>query len=603
MTDATIVFLVLGAVVVLFVWNKFPVEVVALGSALALAGAGVISAEETVVGFGSTTVVFIAALFVVSEGLDATGVTTWVGQALVARVGESRVRLMVLTMLLVALLTALISVNGSVAALLPMAVVMAVRVGRSPSELLIPLAFAAHAGSMLALTGTPVNILVSDAAIELGFEGFSFFEFALAGIPLLVGVVVIILVLGPYLLPKRQPKTIKRNLSDHARVLYEQYVLDDRSIPLKVGRKSVLVDTAVSDLDLSPYPGASLVSVKHADPQEEDGARVFAAGDVLIVVGDAEDVKRLAHELGLTFDAVGPFGPGHALVTREIGVVEVVIPPRSALIGEAAFPGMVTESGEFIILGIQRRGETLEGDDIILSSGDVLLLQGMWAAIDERIESDPDVLVVDAPGEVRRQIVPMGAGAQVALAILVGMVVLMATGWTSSSTAALLAAGALIVSRVLTIEQAYRSVSWTTVVLVGGMMPLSNAMYSSGAATTLADYLVSWVGDMGPHAMLIGLFLLTAALGQLISNMATVLVVIPVAISAAADMGLSVRPVLMSLTIAAAAALLTPVATPANLMVMGPGGYQFGDYWKLGLPLLAWFFVISVFWVPVVWPF
>jgi len=172
-----------------------------------------------------------------------------------------------------------------------------------------------------------------------------------------------------------------------------------------------------------------------------------------------------------------------------------------------------------------------------------------------------------------------------------------------AAVAGLLAAIAMILTRVLTIEEAQRGISWTTVVLVGGMISMSTAMVSSGAAGLLADRLVDIVGDAGPHALLLGLFLLTAVLGQLISNMATALIVIPIAISAAADMDVSAKPVLMAVTVSAAASFLTPVATPANLMVMGPGGYRFSDYWKLGLPMLVLFGVVAVLLVPVFWPF
>ena len=169
--------------------------------------------------------------------------------------------------------------------------------------------------------------------------------------------------------------------------------------------------------------------------------------------------------------------------------------------------------------------------------------------------------------------------------------------------AALLAAGAIVLSGVLTMRQAYQSISWTTVILVGAMIPLSTAIQQTGAADDIAKALVDVVGGAGPYVLLLGLFILTAVFGQLISNMATALVVIPIAVTAAADLGVSSRPVLMSLTVAAAASFLTPVATPANLMVMGPAGYRFGDYWKLGLAMLLLFMVVAVFLVPVFWPF
>jgi di/tricarboxylate transporter len=216
---------------------------------------------------------------------------------------------------------------------------------------------------------------------------------------------------------------------------------------------------------------------------------------------------------------------------------------------------------------------------------------------------DPDVLVVDAPLDVRRQVLPLGPGARRTLLIVAAMVVLLATGAVPPAVAGLLAAGALVLSRVLTMELAFRGINWTTIVLVGGMIPLSTAMRQSGAADDIADALARIVGDSGPYPLLIALFVITAVLGQLISNTATALVLIPVAVSAASELDVSVRPVLMSMCVATSAALLTPVATPANMMVMGPGGYRFGDYAKLGLPLLAWYFVIAVGLVPLIWRF
>jgi di/tricarboxylate transporter len=183
------------------------------------------------------------------------------------------------------------------------------------------------------------------------------------------------------------------------------------------------------------------------------------------------------------------------------------------------------------------------------------------------------------------------------------MVVLLATGAVPAAVAGLLAAIAMILTGALTVEQAYRGINWTTVILIGAMMPLSTAMDQSGAANLLADALVSLVGDAGAYALVAGLFVLTAILGQLISNTATALIIIPISVAAATEIGVSPQPVLMSVAVAAAASFLTPVATPTNLMVMGPGGYQFGDYWKLGLPMMLWFFVVATFLVPVVWPF
>jgi di/tricarboxylate transporter len=520
MSDESITFLVLAATVAVFVWDRLPVALVAVGVALSLWATDVLSLEQALAGFGDPTVIFIASLFVLSEALDASGVTSWLGQELIERSGDSRTRVLVLMMLLVAVLTALISVNGSVAALLPVVAVMAVRLRRSPAQLMLPLAFGAHAGSLLALTGSPVNVIVSESADEAGVGRFGFFEFALVGAPLLVGTIAIVVLLGERLLPTRKVRAMTRDFSDLARTLVDQYALEE-------------------------------------DPD--------------------------------------------TLVSRRSGLAEVVVPPRSALVGETVFPGMVTESGDLVVLAVMRKGEEV-ASEIELAVGDTLLLQGTWGALEYHLD-DPELLVVDRPDLVRRQAVPLGPGAKRSLVVLAAMVALLVSGAVPPVVAGLLAAGAIVVTRVLTIDQAYRGIAWTTVVLVAGMIPLSTAMTETGAAQKLADALANAVGGLGPHALLLGLVLLTVVLGQLISNMATALIIIPVSISAAAEQDVSAKPFLMAVCVAAAASFLTPVATPANLMVMEPGGYRFGDYWKLGLPLLALFGAVAVLLVPVIWSF
>jgi di/tricarboxylate transporter len=599
MSDAAISFIVLGAVVVLFVWNRLPVEVVALGSALTLYATGVLSLGQTFAGFGDPVVLFIASLFVVAEALDSTGVTAWACQQLARHTGESRTRTLVLTMLLVAGLTALISVNGAVAALLPMAVILAVRQGRSPSTLAMPLAFAAHAGALLALTGTPINVIVSDAAADAGGRPFGFFEFALVGVPLLAGVVTIAVLFGRRLLPNRMPSTIPVDLSHHARTLTKQYRLDENAFRLEVEAASPFVGVPAASVNLAHHPELTLLGVQTAGRSGR-----LEAADVLIVRGDPEAVTRFARAARMTF-LPGPVA-GHiagALLDREYGVAEIMVGPRSELVGASVFPGMVGRDGDLVILAVQRKGYDQGPAETVLAVGDTLLVQGTWQALDRAADTDRGLLPVDSHEAVRRQAVPLGPGARRAIVVLALMVVLLATGVVAPVVAGLLAAGAMIVLRVLTMAQAYRGISWTTVIIVGAMIPMATAIEQSGAADTLARGLVSVVGAGGPHALLLGLFLLTATLGQMISNTATALIVTPVALAAAADIGVSVQPVMMSLTVAAAAAFLTPVATPANMMVLGPGGYRFGDYWKFGLPMLIWFGIVAVLVVPVFWRF
>ncbi len=520
MTHSAITLVVLAATVALFVWDRLPVAVVALVVPLTLWATGVLDLGTAMGGFGDPTVLFIGALFVVSAALDATGVTAWVGGVAMRLSGEGGTRLMVIIMLMVAALTALISPNGSVAALTPVVVAIAVRRGRSPSELLLPAAFSAHAGSLLMITGSPVTVVIADYVEAAGGGRLGLFSVAAVGVPLVLITIVMAVLFGARLVPQRSPGNALRDLGGHGATLSDHYGLD-------------------------------------AAPESVMG--------------------------------------------RAVGVAEFMIPPRSDFIGDLAYPGMVTESGQLVVAALHRKGQDVPGR-LLLAPGDSMLLQGPWEALTAAAQ-DPNILAVDDPDSVRRQAVPLGPGAKRALGVLAGMVVLLATGVVPAPVAGILAALAMVLLGVLKVDEAYRGISWTTLILVGGMMSLSAAMVSSGAAQTLAEGLVSLVGGFGPHALLVGLFLITAIMGQLISNMATALIVIPIGLSAAESMGVSPVPVLLSVAVFAAGALLTPVATPANLMVMEAAGYRFGDYWRLGLPLLVFYGLVGVLLVPFIWPF
>lgn len=601
MSPAAISLLVLAAVVVLFVWNRLPVEVVAIGSAMVLYFTGVITMPEMLAGFGDATIVLIAALFVVSEGLEATGVTTWVGQVLLKGAGESSRRLVVLTMVLVAALTAVINLNGAVAALLPMVIVIAVRKGISPSKLLMPLAFAGSAGSLLFLTGSPVNVIISENAEAAGVGKFGFAEFAIVGVPLVVGTIALIAMFGSRLLPERVSEHLPPDLSAHGDTLTRQYALD-RVIHLRVRPESPLVGTARGELELGQHSGITVVTVTEDATSSPVSDGDHQSRDRLTVVGDRDVALRFAEEYGLDVEAtLTNTDVAGKLIDRGNGAVEVMISPRSRLVGEPVRAGRVVD-GRVVILAVQRQGEDRGGESTVLRAGDLLLLEGPWDELAAGIKRD-GFLVVNDPDLVKRQAVPLGKRSARAIAILAAMIAVMATGLMAPVLAALLAAGAMIVLRVLTIEQAYRRISWTTVLLVAGMIPLSTAIRTSGAGEQIAEIMVDAVGGASPTVFLAALFLLTVVFGQLISNTATALVVIPIAVSAAAQLDISARPVLMCVCIASAAAFLTPVATPANMMVMDPAGYRFGDYWKLGLPMIGLFFIVAVGLVPLIWSF
>ena len=600
MNEATLTLLTLAGVVVLFVSNRVPVEIVAVGSALVLYALGIISLTEALAGFADPAVLLIGALFVVSEGLDATGVTTWVGQAVVSRAGTGVRRLLLFTMLLSAGLTALIGLNGAVAALLPMTIVMAMRRSLQPSRLLMPLAFAGSAGSLLLLTGSPVNVVISDAANNAGVGAFGFAEFAIVGVPVVIGTLAIVLLFGDRLVPQRTSEVLPPDLSEHARTLVEHYSIEN-VVHERVTDDSDLIGQPRIGVDLTGYPGVSVITVAD-DSGRPTSEGALEPGDRLTVLGDVDVALQFAVDHGLDVAEVrSKEDVAEGLISPDGGAAEVVIPPRSGLVGRTVQPGQVINGG-LVILAVSRNDRPLGPEPVALLVGDTLLVEGPWGLLDE-VEDNKDVLVVDSPELVRRQAVPLGPHSTTALVILGVMVLLLTTGVIPAVVTAMLAAGAMIVLRVLTMEKAYRGIAWTTLLLVAGMIPMSTAITNSGAGDLIATAVVDSVGSFGPTALLAGLFVITVIFSQLISNTATALVMIPIAVAAAGQLDISARPVLMSLCVGAAVAFLTPVATPVNMMIMRPAGYRFGDYWKLGLPLVLLFGVVAVLWVPIVWPF
>ncbi|WLB56599.1 SLC13 family permease [Bradyrhizobium japonicum] len=601
-----ITFAIIATMVLLFVSNRVPVAVVALSATLVLYATGILELSEALAGFGDTTILFIASLFVVSASLDSSGVTTWAGQVLIRYAGESRTRLLVLSMLLVAFLTALIGSGGAVAALLPVLVIVSVRLKRPPAQLMMPLAFASYSGSMLVLTGSLVNVLLSDAASDVGLAPFGFFEMTVIGVPLLAGTVAIVILFGDMLLPVRTSREMPEDLSHHSRMLTEQYKLFDQVYQLEITAASpyrgTLQAVLESRLERENHPELSFIAIRPRRQNSISWQHSLVEGDRLIMRGEQAAMDAFAEQHGLTpcQETIGKMR--EALFNDSHGFSEVVLPPRSRLIGETVFPGMVTESGDLIILGVQRGGENLGPGEAVLAAGDTLLLQGRWEALEE-YGRDPNVLVVAAPDMIRSQARPLGTGSMRAIVILAVMVTLLATGVVPRVVAGLAAACAVILLRVLKIERAYRAINWNVLIMVASLIPLSTAMYKTGAAYLIADTLVAIVGNASPYALLAGLFLLTALIGQLISSTATTLIVIPIAIASAEAVGVSPRTALVTVAVAAAASFLTPIAASASLMVQGPGGYRFGDFWRMGLPLLLWFFLVGTFLVPMLWPF
>jgi di/tricarboxylate transporter len=594
----TTTFIILGITIILFIWGRWPADLVALLSLLALALFGVIGARDAVAGFGNPTVVMIAALFVVGEGLSRTGVTGWGGKQLLAMAQGSRFRLLVVIMAGTACLSAFISNTGTVATLLPAVVAAAWAVGSVPSKYLLPLAFAANTGGLLTLTGTPPNIVVAQTLEQSGLRPFSFFEYALIGGPLLITAVAYMRFVGHRILPSQsmdqRPVDAAADLADIA----SAYSLGENQFRLRLRANSSLIGKTLREAPLGPTYHAPVLRIEGHDFAPDV---VLKEDDVLVVRAAPETIDRLMQELSLGLQPPGD--SPEEIVSREIGLAEVIPTPRSEYLGRPMVLGQISERFRVQLMAVRRRGKPVTSDEEMrLEYGDSLLVRGTWKAIGKLQSERRNFVVVGTPEAMATEVAGLRPRAGLAVAALVGMVVLMVTGIVPTVIAALLAAAAMVLGGCLSAREAYRSVSWASVVLIAAMIPMGRALEITGGAGLVAEGLVNTLGNLSPVALMAGIFLLTTGFSQVINNTATAVLVALIVISAAVSLGVSPHPLLMIVAVAASTAFLTPIGTTTNIMVFSPGGYRFMDYMKVGLPLMLLFLAVSLVLVPVIWP-
>ncbi len=598
----------LVATVVLFMSDRIRLDLVALLVIVVLAVSGILTPREAVAGFGDTVVVLIAGLFVVGEALARTGVAAAIGTWLLRTSGNSAMALQIRLMLVVAFLSAFMSSTGAVAIFIPVAVGLARETGVSARRLLLPMAYAALLGGTLTLIGTPANIVVNGALQDAGLEVFAFHSFTPIGLALLAAGILYLVTIGSRLLPVGDKATTEPRDEHGISDLLASYDMQGRVMLLAVEASSSLVGRSLGEVDLHNRTAYSVVAVQrrrrvgHDDVLIADQNIVLRAGDGLLVVAPT----------GRT-DSAPPEGYGLTRMDRKslsdslnnvIGVVEVVVAPRSDLRGKSIRELEYRRSRRLHVLGIQHKGENVAEDplDHELAMGDTLLLSGAWRDIDRLKENAADVLVLAMPHE-SKDIVPAFRRAPWALAIITAMMVVMVTGMLSAVIAVLAAGMALVATGCVTMPQAYRAVNWQSLVLIAGMLPMGTALAKTGALDVGVEHLVAALGGVGPLGLMAALFLLTAILSQVISNTATAVLIAPVAIGVAEGLGVSARPLIMAVAMAASAAFVTPVASPVNTLVLGPGGYRFADFVRVGLPLLVLTMVLVLLVVPLLFPF
>lgn len=614
--------IILGAAILLFVTEWLRVDVVALGVMLALMLSGLLTTQEAISGFASPAVLTIAALFIVGGGVLQTGLAGTIGQRILKIAGARPARLTGVIMVTVALLSGFMSDTGTVAVLLPAIASLALSAQISASRLLLPLAYGALLGGATTLIGTPPNIIVSDLLRTEGLEPFGFFDYTPPGLLLLVTGVIYMLLVARRWLPETPPRQDIQRV-ETPEELAELYRLPDNLYRLRIRRHSDLGGKTLGETNLRPKFNVSVLEIYR--PEEISSGGRFGstelwlhsdgftkltpvadlelkAGDILLSQGNATDITQLAATWNL---AVQPAQPQdeNVLFSEEVGLVEVLVPPRSSLIGKTLVEARFGSIYHLTVLGIHRPGETVSLDlkTTRISFGDTLLVQGAWKNIQMLQKQRRDFVVLGNPEDMLSA--PLRKRAPLALVILLGMLVLLVTNAVSVTAASMLAAVSMILTGCLTIDDAYEAVDWKSIVLVAGMLPMSIALERVGLVNLVAQGLTDSLGAIGPLAVLTGLFLLTSLFTQLLSNTATTVLIAPIGLAAAAKLGVQPYAFLMGIAIAASMAFASPVASPVNTLVMGSGNYRFSDYLKIGLPLILLTLLVSLLVLPIFWPF
>ena len=607
--------IILIITIALFIWGKFTPDIVALLSMLSLYIVGILDAKETLSGFSNPTVIMIAALFIIGEGLSQTGWTAQAGQKFVKWAGNSFPKLLIILTLGSGVLSGFVSNTGTVATLLPVTISSAWKMGTLPSKVLMPVAFGSNTGGLLTLTGTPPNIIVSNALVETGKEGFSFFEFGLIGLPLLIIALIYFRYFGHKLLPKNQTNNKPVDIDSTIHNWIEAYKIEDDYYRLRIRSLSPLIGTTFSDWDFERKYNVKVIRLKRRHPNMLKGTRPFIEfptptdemryHDIITVKGETEAINRLMITFRLGLLPLEPIADElkHNLINQEVGMTEVLVTPKSFLVGRTIQLGNYFKRFGVQLLGASRNNKPYLEKEIVVKAGDGFIIRGTWEDIDNLKSQHENLVICGSPEGMAKNVENLTGKSYIALGALIIMILLLVFDIVPGSIAALISAGIVVLAGCIPISKAYNAVSWTSVIMIGAMIPMGMALQKTGAAQIAANSLVTSLGSIHPIMLLGGVFLLTTGLSQVINNSATAVLMAPIALLAASTLQLSPEPFMIAVAISASTAFLTPVGTTTNAMVMSAGGYTFVDYLKVGAPLLLIFLIVTLILVPVIWPF
>ncbi len=602
MTGETLFILILlAATIGLFASEILRLDVVAVLLLLALMLSHVLSPAEALSGFGDPLVLLLAGVFVVAEGLYRTGVAFRISTWVIKMAGTSETRLLVILMLVVAALSAIMDSVGTVAIFIPVALSLAAKVDSSPARLLMPVSIASLTGGMLTLIGTPPNLVVTAELSRNHLAPFGFFAFTPIGLLVLAVAIGYMVLWGRKLLPQDTGRQEKPETRLSIWDLLDVYKLTDQFHYLDIETISPLTNQTIDQAKVRTRFGVTIVGLERRNQVRPVAPQTkVQQGDRIFVVGSAERVQEFSLSENLSPLKIAE--KHKKLVPQELGLVEVLLTPRSKLVGSTLSETHFREHYGLSVLGISRLGTPLMDDptDVPLAFGDSLLIGGGWRQIDLLQAERNDFLVLTIPREMS-EVAPERTKAPWALAILVGMLALMTFNLVPNVAAVLLAALAMVLTGCLGMKDAYNSINWQSLVLIAGMLAMAQALGKTGSLKLMVDQ-VAVLGELGPLALMTGLFVITTVLSQVMSNTATAVLIAPIALGAARTVGISPYPLLMTVAIAASTSFATPVASAVNILVLGPGGYRFNDFLKVGLPLIVLSMLVTLLAVPIIFP-
>jgi di/tricarboxylate transporter len=597
MSNETIfVFATIAVAAVLFASNRIRLDIVAILVVLALMLSGVLTPGEALAGFGDPVVLLVAGLLVVGEMLDRTGVAQSIGTWIIRTGGSSETRLLVLIMLAAAALSSVMSSTAVVAIFIPIVFKVVAKTGLEASRMLLPMSFAAMISGMLTLIATTPNLVVSAELKYSGFQQLGFFSFLPIGLVVLAVGIVYMLLIGRRLLPGGQeaptPDSI-RTLQD----LKDDFELDHQVRRMRVTAQSPLVGKSI---DVSEIKERYNVHALHIETSTIDMPDEAQVENVLLALGNPADILRFEEEEKLLL--LEDSERDRRRMLHEYGAGVVLIHPDCQFIGKSLREMEFCSRYGIHVVGVRRTKKQLaDFDNVPLFSGDTLLVAGSWNRIAKLRDEMHDFVLLELPAEFE-EVRPAHRRAPIAIGILLGMVLLSASGLVPVVAAVLIAALAAVATRCLTMEDAYRSVSWSSVVLLAGMLPVADALEKTGGTDILVNSVVSGLGSSGPYAMMTLLFFLTAGLSLFLSNTASAVLIAPVAIQSALAMGVSPYPFAIIVLIGASAAFASPVASPVVTLVVEPGRYRFVDFVKVGAPLMLLTYIVALIVTPIIFP-